>query len=679
MLPAPALGGGLRGVLSRGRAPGLGLRLRQGQLCLFCSFATRPPPSRSPLFRPRTQKFPGLTTRRCQSTDTSSLGPKAEVETEAVPPTNPRADLETALNDLQTHAANYVNLARVQLALRNLRQPPGHESIRVAVLGLTKPAANDADVTPGRTAKTLLRLVLADPLKPVEAWEAELEAHYVSQEPLIVRIGAEEPGHAHHHHGGSSGEAPLATAGSHVIPEIHVSSPTLNQGNLEMLLMEAEADSLAAIAQSSEPHTLEDAVLAPTVDIAAFHSGSSTPVTTPVHMALLVGDGIMGAASILSLPILADRNAIAAAVNFNQLSAEDMADVPFTRINVDAGSEGLDLFRASVQNVTEFETRWSEANVSRISDWLRANVLPGSSEPAATKPPVRNLVHSLLQNTRAAIQAAEARDLSLSLTASVPPRAIARLDRALADWAQAAHEELQHQLDVAFAGRSWRKLGWWKLFWRVDDVGMLSSEMLAQRFLSDAERSIIYLAGRVQEAGTADADAENHQTVYPGPVLLSPTTEEGVAATAAAGPKEVRWPTHIPFTRAYLQDKTVPALQALAQRLVVQSLSTATLTTALAGLTYLSTFGLYESGAVAALGVVWSLRRLQTKWESARGFWEGEVREEGRKAVRASEASVAEVLDRATGAHGDRAAHMDELRRARDIVERAEEALARMQ
>ncbi|KAK3684949.1 hypothetical protein B0T22DRAFT_204256 [Podospora appendiculata] len=675
MLPAPALGGGLRGVLSRGRAPGL---LRQGQLSLFCSFTTprRPAPT-SPLLRPTTQALPA--TRRRQSTDTLSPRSKAEAEgeTEAAPPANPRAELETALQDLQTHAANYVNLSRVQLALHNLRQPPGHESIRVAILGLTKPAANDADMTPGRTAKTLLRLVLADPLKPVEAWEAELEAHYVSQEPLIVRIGAEAPAHAHH--GGRSADAPLATAGSHVIPEIHVSSPTLNQGNLEMLLMEAEADSLAAIAQSSEPRTLEDAVLAPTVDIAAFHSGSSTPVTTPVHMALLVGDGIMGAASILSLPILADRNTIAAAVNFKQLGAEDMSDVPFTRVNVDAGSEGLALFRASVRNVTEFETLWSDANVSQISDWLRANALPSSAsgEPAATKAPVRNLVQSLLQNTRATIQAAEAHDLSLSLTASVPPRAIARLDRALADWAQTAHEELQHQLDVAFTGRPWRKLGWWKLFWRVDDVGMLSSEMLALRFLPDAERSIIYLAGRVQEAGIAEA--EDHQTVYSGPVLPSPTTAEAGVAAAAAGPPEVRWPTHIPFTRTYLQDKTVPALQALAQKLVVQSLSTATLSTALAGLTYLSTFGLYESGAVAALGVIWSLRRLQTKWESARDFWEGEVREEGRKAVRASEASVAEVLDRATGAHGDRAVHMDELRRARDIVERAEDALAKLQ
>ena len=44
--------------------------------------------------------------------------------------------------------------------------------------------------------------------------------------------------------------------------------------------------------------------------------------------------------------------------------------------------------------------------------------------------------------------------------------------------------------------------------------------------------------------------------------------------------------------------------------------------------------GLYEAGAFAALGIIWSLRRMQKKWEAARSFWENEVREEGKKAVR---------------------------------------------
>jgi hypothetical protein len=82
--------------------------------------------------------------------------------------------------------------------------------------------------------------------------------------------------------------------------------------------------------------------------------------------------------------------------------------------------------------------------------------------------------------------------------------------------------------------------------------------------------------------------------------------------------------------------------------------------------------GLYECGAVAALGIVWSLRRMQGKWETARRFWEGEVREEGRRAVRGVEGVVSDVLVTSQPRlEGDA-----ELQRASEAVDRAETALA---
>jgi hypothetical protein len=81
--------------------------------------------------------------------------------------------------------------------------------------------------------------------------------------------------------------------------------------------------------------------------------------------------------------------------------------------------------------------------------------------------------------------------------------------------------------------------------------------------------------------------------------------------------------------------------------------------------------GLYECGAVAALGVVWSLRRMQGKWETARKFWEGEVREEGRKAVRGVESVVGDVLITSQPSLGGDA----ELQKAQEAVDRAEAAL----
>ncbi len=68
---------------------------------------------------------------------------------------------------------------------------------------------------------------------------------------------------------------------------------------------------------------------------------------------------------------------------------------------------------------------------------------------------------------------------------------------------------------------------------------------------------------------------------------------------------------------------------------------------------------------------------MQKRWEAARDFWEGEVREEGRKAVRSVESSVARVLDASKDADDGDAAVLD-VRRARELVQNAEDALARL-
>jgi hypothetical protein len=92
------------------------------------------------------------------------------------------------------------------------------------------------------------------------------------------------------------------------------------------------------------------------------------------------------------------------------------------------------------------------------------------------------------------------------------------------------------------------------------------------------------------------------------------------------------WPLAIHFTRQKLLHTLVPSLQSRAQSLLAQSLSTISATSALGIWLYIATSGsmLAESGAIAALGLVWTLRRLQKKWEGERETWEAEVREHGR-------------------------------------------------
>lgn len=516
------------------------------------------------------------------------------------------------------------------------------------------------------TAKLLLRLLLADPLQAEQEWEQQLTSADAAQ-PLILHVGSEQEEQQHPH-------LTFSKRRDELLPEINVSSPALNGNNLELLLMETNPFDTG--------DATDEAVLVPTIDIPS-NTGRYTPISTPVHRALVVGDGILGAASLVSSPLLQEDGMISAAVNFpnHDNPAEDPTPYPFTVVSLPTASNALSLFRASVSNAGAYERLWSESNLPSLTRWLRTGVL--STSPGTTKTPVRALITSILRNTSAAVQAEEARLLSAALSSKLSPAAIATLDRALSDWARSAHAELQSELDLAFRGARWRRLGWWKLFWRVDDVGMLASDMLAQRFLPEAERGIVYLAGRVREAGLVDEHDDTAPT-YPGPLVVSANAENADENLADGPTPELqgKWPTQIPYARAYLLERTVPALQALAQRLVAQSLGTSAAMSSLAALTYVSQVwgaGAYEAGAVAALGVVWSLRRLQRRWEAARGYWEGEVREEGRRAVRATEASVGEVFERAKRREEEGGKEvLEEVRRVRGLVEKAEDALRKL-
>ncbi|KAB5575608.1 hypothetical protein GE09DRAFT_1169524 [Coniochaeta sp. 2T2.1] len=626
---------------------------RSLEACLFCSL-TRPNKARRKLV-----SSAWSTTRRAQSSIDSPTTP--EPSPEAV-----RTELQTALQNLQRHAPNYVNLSRIQLALRNLSQPAGQESVRVAILGMSTGTTSSHD-----TAKQLLRLLLADPLQAEQAWEQQLATADASQ-PLILHVGSEQEEQQHPH-------LSFAKRRNELLPEINVSSPALNGNNLELLLMETNPFDAGT---GADIEALEETVLVPTIDIPS-NTGRYTPISTPVHRALVVGDGILGTASLISSPLLQEDGMISAAVNFpSHDPSQDPNPYPFTVISLPTAAKALSLFRASVSNAGAYESLWHESNLPSLTRWLRTGVLSSTFPGGTTKPPVRALISSILRNTSAAIQAEEARLLSAALSTKLSPASsLSSLDAALSAWSEEAHSELQSQLDLAFTGRRWRELGWWKLFWRVDDVGMLSSDMLSQRFLPEAEREIIYLTGRIKEAGLV----EEHDAAptYPGPLVASATPETADENLARPTPElEGKWPTHIPYTRSYLLEKTIPALQALAQRLVVQSLGTSAAMSSLAALTYVSAIwgaGAYEAGAVAALGIVWSMRRLQKKWEAARAYWEGEVREEGRKAVRATEASVGEVFERAKRRQErEGGAELEEVRKVRGLVEEAGDALRRL-
>ncbi|KAF6803741.1 hypothetical protein CSOJ01_10700 [Colletotrichum sojae] len=636
----------LRPIASRAAASPLALsNKRAAAVCLFCSHSAAPNPSPS---RPRTnaaaKRNQQQQQRRKFQSSTHAIHSSALLTDSATE--NPRAELIDALLELQKHAVNHVNLSRLQLALQGLRQDPGRESVRVAILAFASDISE-----PGKAARDLLKLILADPLGDEAEWERELARHDPSQ-PLVVRVGREEAE--------DDAATTLTISKTNLLHELRVSSPALNDHGIELLLMEVNPFAATAPGETSFQE-LEESMLVPTVDIPSA-AGRYTPVTTPVHKALVVCEGIMGAASVAALPLAEYRDTVLGAVNIPNYPVAEGERLTFQPIDVSAGSNGLARIRENIANAMEYERAWHRSNIPSVVRWLKS----GAQDDAnITKPAVRLHIASLLRNTLAELEAEESRLLSGRIPADASSPKLAVMNERLAEWSQAAHEELQQQLDLAFAGTRWRKLGWWKLFWRVDDVGALTSDMLSQRFLPGAERDLVFLAGRIAESGVVSSRAAYAQ----------PASE--TTTTAAEKPK---WPTHISFTRRYLHSETVPALQALAQKLVLQASSTSALTAALTGLLHVSQYAnsIYEAGAVLALGVVWSLRNMQKKWETARTYWEGEVREEGRKAVRGVEQSVADALE-GPGADGEVPVEgAEELRRARELVEKAEDALRRL-
>lgn len=342
---------------------------------------------------------------------------------------------------------------------------------------------------------------------------------------------------------------------------------------------------------------------------------------------------------------------------------------------------------------------------SIVSDSI-SSTSPDANTTLTLRPAIVHHIRSTLDSANAAITTAELTAHATKLAKTIPDTTRANLQAAVSNWSQHAHTDLQLSLATALASRSWRRTSWSRLLWRVDDVGVAAEAVLRNHWLLDAEAGLAFLAGRVEQAGffASRAAGANWNPDYalhrndravtksgeqvaveraylsaPTPtttftpvvkdatktglferffsnkirtpttaellqtnVLIQKVTEEGGIDVFHSRP----WPLAIHFTRQKLLHTLVPALQSRAQTLLFSALSTIGGTSALGAWIWVATKGasLAEAGAVAALGLVWSIRRLQKKWEHERGVWEGEVTEAGRVVLAEVEESMRKVV-----------------------------------
>ncbi|KAI9843421.1 MAG: hypothetical protein M1837_006447 [Sclerophora amabilis] len=561
-------------------------------------------------------------------------------------------DLYDRLEHLKVDAGNYVNLSRLQLALRSLetRDPV----VRIAVLGLNGSA----------NAQNLVRVLLADPLGAEASWEKILQSGNSDDgRGLLIRYG----------------ENAETISSNALLQTITVPAEILKSQRLEVLVSSISTGTATSGDQDGQSR-LREAFLVPSLETPISGSGRLSHVTYPVHRTLVLGQGlesILGLGGLMGAhgPEMLSEDVLKIVVEVpapNKQSNEDPSE-RITAVDVRLAASAITKFRESIDNAVEYEERWFRSGLPLLANWIARGDQSSSGE---IKPIIKTLIMSMLDDTLEHIAIADSERLQFLVSSSMPEETRHSLNAALASWAENSHSELRYQLDVAFEGKTWRRLLWWKLFWRVDDVEMVTTEILQRRWLADAEKNIIWTAGRISEAVSTRESDSVIQGVPFGQGNRLATAPDRVNEDASSTPPPKLWPLQIPTARMQLASSTIQPLQSLAQSLVLQTLSTNAFACAFSALLYTSYSGtsIYEASAFAVFGLVWSFRRLQKKWETARRFWEGEIREEGRKALKQTEDMMRELIDDLGRPKTD-VEGAEERRAARDAVEMARNAL----
>lgn len=336
-------------------------------------------------------------------------------------------------------------------------------------------------------------------------------------------------------------------------------------------------------------------------------------------------------------------------IDGNWTDLQSIAERSLSPINLTQAEAATKSFRDSSGLAAVYERVWFRSGLASLSEWFVEGL---SGQVPALKPAVRRLIEHIVENAREAVLRQEEETKKQIESTTVPVSTRDSLDQAIIWWAEVSHTELRDQLGNAFIGRDWKKLQWWKLFWRVDDVSFIAANLLQQSWLVEAEKEMIWHFGRIEQTGLSDpaklslrpqtvvdAEARSSQSS-----LRSRDTKEELRVHS---PSSIRlWPQEISNARTQLSATTIFPLQALSQRLLLEAISITFLTSSLSAQLYLAicTTSIYEAGAIAALGFVYSLHRLQSKWSSARETWEGSVMEEGRRILRDVEVRMREMV-----------------------------------
>ena len=407
-----------------------------------------------------------------------------------------------------------------------------------------------------------------------------------------------------------------------LVKTLSIPSATLHAHNLEILVQASPAKN------QSYGEAGAANLLVPGLETQSSASGRLSTIAFPVHKTLIYQEGLRDLGSIPRISMHeGDMFKVIIDWSWSTLQQQTGNAQPVSPVNLALGEAAIDAFRQSLQRSVEYEHLWFDAGMSGITAWI----LDGTeSQNGSIKPAIHGLLQTICNNANRAIAQEEESSAQRQKATTLSAATKDIVEQGISIWAENAHTELRDRLNSAFHSKGWRRLRWWKLFWRVDDVGYIASDILQKAWLVEAEKEMIWISGRIHQSGllgpprlrpTAVSDPDDEQMLggHPPAPSLSDLVEN--VPKYELGEDQVYqhpWLQNIFRARSALSRFTVPPLQSLSQTLLFQTISTNALASSLSALLYVSvsTTSPYEAGAIAAIGLVWSLRRRQTRGET---------------------------------------------------------------
>lgn len=270
-----------------------------------------------------------------------------------------------------------------------------------------------------------------------------------------------------------------------------------------------------------------------------------------------------------------------------QASSNGPEDANEVVISTELASQGNELLRESPKNITPYLDLYRKSNIPALKQRF---------DPIKIR---EQLLDSVFR-TCDGLVASQNQD----------PTVTHEVSELRTAWAESAHRELQGRLIPALEKLLYKNLAWYKLYARTDDVEATTVAILNQAQLPQSNRELEYIVGRIDKAvATIPSDPKPSQ---------SPISTANVLSAAAA---------------VKLQNS---ALKAVLTALSVQ----VPISLCAIGGWYFAECTAYSMGALAGLGLVVGLQRLQKMWLKAAKNYEKTVIDLTRTSITESETQI---------------------------------------